>query len=217
MSSIPGDSAPTFRRSLDVLRDGGAAAFGLHAIQAAGLYRKLLVVGGWNAMMPERAQIDLRCGELDRSRIAEYLQLRRDSSQEIIEQRFDRKEACLVAYHQDEIVGACWCATYSAWIDYLEAELHLAEDTVYAYDSWVRPDFRGKRVADGMRRFRMHWIDQSGFKRAFGLIWPQNKNSMQRSRRMSRNEVGEIVRHKVGPWSRLSTRLHGEHADMCRF
>ena len=217
MSAQSNDTLPTFRRSLGVLRQDGPTAFGLHAIQAAGIFRKLFVIGGWNALMPERAQIDIRCGELDRSRISEYLQLRMDQSEEVIEQRFDRKEACLVAYHQDEIVGAGWCATHSAWIDYLGAELYLAEDTVYAYDSWVRPDFRGKRVADGMRRFRMHWIHESGFKRAFGLIWPQNKNSMQRSRRMSRNDVGEIVRHKVGPWSRLSTRLHGEHADMCRF
>ena len=208
---------PAFKRAASILRKSGPGALATHAIQAAGLHRKLIVIGGWNALMPESAQIDIQCEQLDRAGINEYLALRRDQPRDLIENRFERGEACLIARHQGRMVGTNWCATRSTWIDYFSTELHLAHDTVYAYDSFVDPQCRGKRVADGMRRFRMHWIDQVGYRRAIGLIWPQNANSMHRSKRMARNVVGELNHFRAGPWTHSASRLEGEHADICHF
>ncbi|MCH2184521.1 hypothetical protein MK280_01475 [Myxococcota bacterium] len=206
-----------FQRTASILRRSGPSALGTHAIQAAGLYRKLIVIGGWNALMPAGARIDIHCEQLERSKINEYLNFRKDQSRNLIQKRFERGEACLIARHEGRVVGANWCATRSTWVDYFDAELHLAHDTVYAYDSFVDPECRGKRVADGMRRFRMHWIDQAGYRRAIGLIWPQNANSMHRNQRMSRNSIGELLHFRAGPWSHSVSRLQGEHADVCHF
>ncbi|MAJ61480.1 MAG: hypothetical protein CBC48_16950 [bacterium TMED88] len=214
-SPLPEKTA--FQRAASILRRSGPKVLGTHAIQAAGLHRKLIVIGGWNALMPAGAQIGIHCGQLESSELNEYLALRKDQSRDLVEKRLERGEACLIARHEGRVVGANWCATRSTWIDYLSAELHLAHDTVYAYDSFVDPNCRGKRVADGMRRFRMHWIDQAGYRRAIGLIWPQNANSMHRNRRMSRNIIGELHHFRAGLWTQSVSRLQGEHADICHF
>jgi hypothetical protein len=201
--------------SIRILREDGIRQFWIHTIQSLGIYRRLIVMGGYSARMPEPGEVEIVCEELPPEQMAEYMSLREDQDPEMIKRRFDRGEVCLVSRNEGHIIAASWLATGTTWVDYLDSSLRLADDCVYAFDSFVHESFRGKRVANGLTRYRMHWIEQAGYKRAIGLIWPENKNSMQRVVRLNRGEIGDIVRYGIGPWQKFSVRLTGKHSDIC--
>ena len=201
--------------SIRILREDGIRAFSIQTIQSLGIYRQLIVVGGYSAKMPEAEEVEIVCEELPADRIAEYMSLRKDQDREMIQRRFDRNEVCLVSRNEGKIIAVSWIATGTTWVDYLDSSLRLADDCVYAFDSFVHESFRGKRVANALTRYRMHWLEEAGYKRAIGLIWPENKNSMRRVVRLKRGEIGNIIRYQIGPWRKFSVQLSGKHSDIC--
>ena len=91
--------------SLQILREDGIRAFWIQTIQSLGLYRRLIVMGGYSARMPEPGDVEIVCEELPPDQIAEYMSLREDQEHEMIQRRFDRNEVCLVSRHEGKIIA----------------------------------------------------------------------------------------------------------------
>ena len=182
------------------------------SLQHFGIYRRLLAFSDFDTRPLGSLGIDLEFTELSSS--SDYSALRANQAR-LARERWQRGDTCLAARFEGNLVGVCWCAVETARVDYLGAEIRLAEDAVYTYDSYVAAAFRGRRVADGLRLASIAWARVRGFERTFSLIWPHNPASMHRSRRMAWTEIGEIVRFGFGPRAQLSFRLRGEHHDIC--
>ena len=118
--------------------------------------------------------LDVRFGKLGTDDIEDYLRFRRGSDRREIEQRFAKGDRCFVSWHRDSIVDACWTATGSHFIPYLNRWLEIPEGDIYSYDSFTSPEHRGRGIYMARNSFTARENQAEGFKRSIALVAFEN-------------------------------------------
>lgn len=219
------DSSWTLRRILSraahVARHEGARCL-FFKILGETCYRRLLLLeipldrppSGLRAR--KRVQYDLLSGEPDEA-VEEFLRFRisdaedafhfRAMSREQPEQRIHRRLAarhrCFVARHDGRIVSASWIAEGLGFVDYLECDLVVGPETVYIYDTYTLPSFRGNNISPAMTVDIMRGLREEGFDRLISATAPENKANLR-----SRKKVGFRVCGKLGFYGALGWKHH---------
>jgi hypothetical protein len=60
--------------------------------------------------------------------------------------RLDAGHWCWVARYKGQLISVSWAAIHQNYNPYLVCEILLAQDEVYVYDAFTRPDFRSRGV-----------------------------------------------------------------------
>jgi GNAT superfamily N-acetyltransferase len=168
------------------------------------LYRRLILLENrFDEALPE---LPLPSGfEVRRLRPDEapaYAAYRPDQGQSECERRLTAGHWCLATWHEGAIISAVWVARGRGRIDYLEKDIVLGDDEVYAYDLFTAPAARGQRITIATRVFHMRFLREQGYRRVLATYAPQNRATAALRRTLGSRPVGWIGYVGVGPWRR---------------
>lgn len=93
-----------------------------------------------------------------------------------------RGDICTASYSDGEMIGYAWSAyTMAPHID--EIWIEFQPPYRYGYKSFVHPDYRGKRVSNGMAAFSDADSIRKGFTHAISFVETHNYKSIRSNRR----------------------------------
>jgi SAM-dependent methyltransferase/RimJ/RimL family protein N-acetyltransferase len=192
-------AAVSLARALEVLRGEGIRSFWFKAL-AQTVYRRVVVMECpfVHAIRSMTARVPVVVGLAED--VAEYVTFRPRTDPADIHRRLRSGHRCFVARHEGRIVHACWAATGRVWIEYLGRHLVLPPDSVYHYDSFTVPEFRGLnisavRVTEAARYFRA-----SGYRRLVAVVAPENLAAFRPLEKAGYHRVGSMGYVRIGPW-----------------
>jgi SAM-dependent methyltransferase len=197
------DGLSRLARALEVLRVEGLRSFWFKALGET-VYRRVIVMECRlnEALLPVTAGAAVTVGLMANGDAAAYVAFRPDTDPADIRRRFLAGHWCFVAWHEGRIVHACWAAAGRVWIDYLARELVLPPDTVYQYDSFTVPGFRGRnisafRVSEAARYFRA-----AGYGRFMAVVSVENHAAFRPLEKAGYRPVGMMGYFRLGRWRR---------------
>jgi GNAT superfamily N-acetyltransferase len=145
--------------------------------------------------------IPIEYGVLEPHEIEEYLRLRPDADPDDIRLRLERRHVCFVARDQGRLIQACWVAVERAWIDYLQAWIHLDPGVGYLYDLYAVPEIRGKNVHRAHIPHMFRYFRNAGAWAVIAAFNPENR--IQRIfARLGFEDAATIGVVRIGPWRR---------------
>lgn len=194
-------AANTLRRALEVLREEGVASFGLKVASALGYRRLILLECSLVPALPQLAPgFPLQFGRLKPSELDDHLAFRPDLSAEGIQDRLRSAQDCFVARHEGRIVSACWAATRSVRIAFLDLELHVAADEVYLFDAFTDPAYRRQGIAVALCLHQLAHYRAQGKRRAIRGTVPENTPALRAHAKSGFRPCALIRMLRLGPW-----------------
>ena len=198
---------PLASQGAQALREEGVAGLCVRFFQWLGVYRHLIVSTVIDHHLRDPAGIPILCEPLDDDELDEYLTFRPDQTRFDVEARLKSGGLCHVARHEGRVVAACWTARERAWIDYVGCEILLADDTLYHYDEYVMPKFRGLRIPGAVADRRLTTQEQLGYAHGLATFWPENRAAIRRAEHRGNATVGTLQCFQLGPWRYIRARL----------
>jgi hypothetical protein len=190
-------------RAMRVLRDEGLRNFWFKLIGELGYRRMLVVAYRLEEPIPEFVpRLAVRNDLLGKSEVDAYLAFRPESDRAELINRLDSGQLCFVAWHEGQIVSACWTAAQATRIPFLDCDCELADGDAYLYDKFTSEAYRGQRLAHAVRMHQLRYLRNAGYRRAIGAVVPENRRAMLENRRGGFRPLGLIGRIKIGPWQR---------------
>lgn len=138
-----------------------------------------------------------------------YARFRSGTEPDRVARRLDEGHVCVAAWLEGEIVTAQWYAFGRNRLDAIGRPLDLAEDEVYAYDSYTAEPLRGRRLATARAIWACRYLRGAGYRRTLGYIAPQNRPAFGPPRRVEARELGTAGFVRLGPWRRDFVRVRG--------
>jgi len=180
------------------------------ALSSVGIYRRLVLLErGLDIPVPDvSADPSFRVALLADGERAAYLEFRPDQDAVEIARRVERGDRCFATWQEQRIVHAAWAATGRAWIEYLSRELPLAAGDVYVYDSFTRPEFRGRGAAPLRARVLGQYFAARGYARVLTAVLQENAAGFRPLEKVGTRPVGAIGYIGIGPWRRHFVRRH---------
>ena len=108
-------------------------------------------------------------------------------------------EFCLAAWHCGELVAFLWEAPEHAYIHYMDAQIKLAPQTVYANELFVRRDLRRARVSSALMLARRKIITDLGYRWEVSGVMPENPEYGHWGT-TGDNFIGWMRTLRFGPW-----------------
>ena len=200
------DLATTLHDVRTTLREAGAGALAVKAMQELRLYRRLDLVDV--PLAPSATRVasdaglvarDLECGAAD---LAAYARFRPDVEPGDAGARLHRGERCYVVEQDGEILSAVWTAPGPVRLAYLGCKVQIAPPDLYGYDSFTLASRRGEDLAS-LRSERMKQrVRGEGWRRLIATQLPENVNQGRRAARFGYRTLGVIGWYGLGPWRR---------------
>lgn len=107
--------------------------------------------------------------------------------------RLTEKNSCYLAFEGGRVLHASWCATRPTWTEELRTYLSPPPGDAYVYESFTRPDARGR----GIYPLVLSAIADDLFDRGIGRIWigvdAGNEASLRAIRKAGFAEVFSIT------------------------
>jgi RimJ/RimL family protein N-acetyltransferase len=202
-SNAPGAQAWTPRRALaravQVVRNEGLRALWFKAVGET-VYRRLVLFETVLDEPPEPAASSrpLEFRFLSEADVDEYARLRPDRAPVEAAARLHRGDRCYGAWYGPRIVAARWITEGETEIEYLARRVVFAERTVYRYDAYTSPDYRGRGIigAVGTRLIREIWAE--GTRRVIGTSLPENLPSRRMLEKEGLRPLAKIGYVKLG-------------------
>jgi RimJ/RimL family protein N-acetyltransferase len=108
----------------------------------------------------------------------------------------------MVVRCEGQIVSSAWASYKRILVEYLEREISLGQDEVYAYDVFTAPPFRGKNISPVRSAWMLQHFREAGYKRVIGFIVPENESSLRTSRKVGYRPFAVMGYIKLGPFRR---------------
>jgi SAM-dependent methyltransferase/ribosomal protein S18 acetylase RimI-like enzyme len=207
-----GERHSSLARAVEVLRVEGVRSFWFKALGQT-IYRRVVVMECpfADAIRSVSAHVSVVVGLSED--VGEYVTFRPRTDPADFHRRLRSGHRCFVARHEGRIVHACWAATGRIWIEYLGRHLVLPPDSVYHYDSFTIPEFRGLnisafRVTEAARYFRA-----AGYRRLVAVVAPENLAAFRPLEKAGYRRVGRMGYVRIGPWRyQFSRRTRSPHS-----
>jgi GNAT superfamily N-acetyltransferase len=211
-SSVP-DGHRTFRLALqrlaEIAKEEGLRTLWFRILGELGYRRVLLLNRSLLEPIPDATpRLPVAISLLERTEITEYLEFRAGTSAGQIERRLDAGHCCFAGRYHGHLVATSWAATAQAWMHYLVCEVQLAPGEVYIYDSFTRPDCRGRGVSPAIGIEMLHHFRAAGYQRAVRAISPENRANLHAVAKTGYRPHCIMGYVKVGPWRRDFYRTH---------
>lgn len=191
------------KRGTEVLQEEGIKSFWFKLLSEIGCYRRLLLL----ERLLEESVLEIKPGLpvtidlLKKTEVDEHLAFRTDEADpSTVEDWFNVGHWCFVARHEGQLISASWAAVHRARSFYLACEIHLMRDEVYIYDSFSRPDFRGKSVSAAVRGEMIRYFRAAGYRRMILGTQPENESNLRTLRKVGFRPFGIMGYIKIGPW-----------------
>jgi hypothetical protein len=147
-----------------------------------------------------RPQIDIDFRTLQSEEIGAYLRFRPTAVKEVLARRMAQGDRCHASWHEGEIVDACWIATGTAYVQYLDRFIALERGDVYSYDAYTLPGFRGYGIFMARNSYTARRNQREGCQRSVALVAPENYASWLILARSGLETIGEysVIRFPFG-------------------
>jgi len=134
------------------------------------------------------------------------------NASEIIK-RLKEGELCFVSIHDGVFIAHTWSAFNQACCEYLDCFLSFPTDTVYNYDAFVSPDYRGHRIFPAQYLYQMKYLLKNGYFRTISFVLPENSAGIKHLKRTGGKDIGIIGYVKVGHWKKYFCKMKPEYLD----
>lgn len=195
-------SDPLLSRVWRTLQKEGLRSFWLKSIDALG-YRRLYLLRRPLAepILDCPTALPVAIGWLTLEDVQVYLVFRPDASSHDVTQQLLRGDRCLVARHQDRIVGAIWGSSERIRMQRsLGRDLPLAAGEAYQFDAYTLPEVRGMGIASALSVAWLRNLRDEACVDALLLTFPWNVAHL-RSYAKAGYRVTAVVRCvRLGPW-----------------
>ncbi len=192
-----------WQRTGEIVREEGLRTLWFRILGELGYRRVMLLKRCLLEPIPDATpRLPVTIGLLEKTEITEYLEFRVGTPVGEIERRLEAGHCCFVARYQGHLVASSWAAIAQAWMHYLACEVQVASDEVYIYDSFTRPDCRGRGVSPAIGIEMLHHFRAAGYRRAVRTISPENRANLQAVGKTGYRPYGVMGYVKVGPWRR---------------
>ena len=118
----------------------------------------------------------------------------------IREQRTQRRDTVLIAFHEAQPVGYLFATTKNCWIGEIENWLIVKPREVYLYDAFTHPAFRGKRIYATLVNRAADFFKQHGYSYALIFASAHNTSSIRGIEYCGFAEYGSI--HSINLFGR---------------
>lgn len=186
-----------------VLRSSGLRSLSTYFLQWTGFYRCLLVYSHPSCREQVPARIPIEIGELREDELGDYASLVPDSDLDAIRRRMAQGDTCTTArLPSGELVGVCWTALGRAWVEFVECEIELDDQTAYGYDQFVSSKYRGAAIAAALESYRDVKLRDQGVKLSVYAVWSENTVSLGRidQRAPAGSETGVLHSYRILHW-----------------
>lgn len=193
-----------FRRALSTLRVEGPRSFWFKLLGECGYRRLLLVERPLDQPIADytpRLPVDVAM--LAQSELDDYVVFRGETPRGELADRLRSGQLCFVARYQGRIVAAAWVSFQPAWVRFLGCRTDVAPDEGYIYDKFTLPAYRGYGIANAVRTHHLKHLQRAGFRRAIGVVLPENVSSLRDDAKGGFRTYGVLGRIKLGPWQRV--------------
>jgi RimJ/RimL family protein N-acetyltransferase len=193
-----------FYRTGNKLQDEGLRNFWFKLLSGIGCYRRLLLLERLlDDPVPDiKLSLPVTIDLLEKTELDEYLAFRAKDDPSLIAGWLKAGHWCFVARHEGQLVSASWAAIHRARNFYLTREVHLMPDEVYIYDSFTKPNFRGKSISAAIRAGMIQYFRAAGYRRMILGTQAENKSNLRTLRKVGFRPFGMMGYIKVGPWRR---------------
>ena len=193
---------PLWSRVWRTLQEEGLGSFWLKSLDALG-YRRLYLLRRPLAepILDCPTTLPVAIGWLTLEEVQDYLVFRPDASGHVVTQLLLKGDRCLVARHEDRIVGAAWgSSTRLNTEPSLGRDLPLAAGESYQFDAYTLPEVRGMGIAPALSVAWLRHLRGEACADALLLTFPWNVAAL-RSYAKSGYRVTAVVRClRLGPW-----------------
>lgn len=113
--------------------------------------------------------------------------------------RLSPSTSCFVVESEDRLLHASWVTTSGAWTRELRAHLRPPPGTAYIYESFTRPDARGRGLYPfALRRIASHWAG-GGLETLWVVIEAGNPSSLRAVAKAGFRAVSQLeYRRRMG-------------------
>lgn len=162
-------------RSLEILRTEGPRALWFKFLGEI-VYRRLDVIE--RRVDPAAGSPDPGTGLvislLQPAGIDEFLAFRSFVDRDTVRTRLGRGQVCFLVRANGRIVHNVWVATGRVTIDYLDCDIQVADDTLYVFEAYTAPEFRGRSISSIRSRALEKYCAAHGFTRLLAAVLPEN-------------------------------------------
>jgi hypothetical protein len=147
-----------------------------------------------------RSGLEVDFGLLVPDDVERYRRFRPSTTSDDVARRFGQGHRCYVAQRRGEIIDACWAASGIVAVPYLHRSLKLHEGDLYFYDSYTRPEFRGRGLYMARNAFTAGECGREGFTRLVALVAAEKYAVWQILTRSGLQTSGRYDLVRLGPW-----------------
>ena len=183
-------------------------------ILAATVYRRVLLLERTlDRRMPMISpRVDVTIDSLDDTHMAEYLQLQPKEQESLIHNRFSHGHTCFAARYEDRLIAVAWATPHRInMAPYVSLVMPLPDNSIYFYESFTEPDFRGLSIQVALCAHMMRYFGAKDFQRAVTGVVPENEPSRRVYERCGFQPYGMIRFVMVGPYRRLLPAAFSAH------
>lgn len=189
-------------RAWRTAREEGLGNFWLKSLDALG-YRRLYLLRRplSEPILDCPTRLPVAMGWLALAEVQDYHRFRPDTNGHDVTQRLLEGDRCLVARHEDRIVGAMWGSSTRANTGQLLCnDLSLAAGEAYQFDAYTLPEVRGMGIAPALSVAWLRHLRDEACVDAIRLTFPWNVAAL-RSHAKAGYRVAAVVHClRLGPW-----------------
>ena len=196
---------PLCSRAWRTAREEGLGSFWLKSLDALG-YRRLYLLRRPLAepILDCPTTLPVEIDWLTLEEVQDYLVLRPEKSGHAVTQQLLNGDRCLVARHEEQIVGAVWGSSTRLNTERsLGRDLPLAAGESYQFDAYTLPEVRGMGIAPALSVAWLRHLRDEACVAAILLTVPWNGAHL-RCYAKAGYRVTAVVRYvRLGPWRYL--------------
>jgi len=175
-------------------------------ILAATVYRRVLLLertlGHSIPVIIPHLDVTIDC--LDKTHMAEYLQLQSRAQPSLIEDRLNKGHTCFAARYQDRLIAVAWATPQRIDMSpYVPLARPLSNNNIYFYESFTEPSLRGLSIQAVLCTHMMRYFAAKGFQRALAGVVPENTSSLRKLQKCGFQPYEMIRFVRLGPCRRL--------------
>lgn len=201
------------KEAIRALREEGVKSFWFKLLSEI-CYRRVILLERSPEETPEtKPPLGVTISILKKTELDEYLAFHTEADPSRIADRLNAENQCFVARYEGQLISTAWAAMHRAWISYLACQISLAENEVYFYNAFTRPDFRGQSISPAIRAEMTRYFCAAGCRRIITWVIPENKLGLQVSLKVGSRPFGMMGYIKVGPWRWNFCRINKREYD----
>jgi GNAT superfamily N-acetyltransferase len=124
------------------------------------------------------------------------------------EERFDIGDVFYGAKINGKYAHIKWIAFNQSYVSEIESLINLPADSVYLYDGYTLPEYRGLRLTSTVLDEAFKFLSEIGIRRAYSFIMPNNFRILKSKDREKARRIGLISFYKAFRFKHIL--LHSE-------